>query len=236
MKKTEVLALLEENKNARGIENWKKMGAERSGNLKSFGIGLTQLRRLAKGIGRDHKLAQELWRSNVYDAKILGLLVDDPKQLTREQAEQQVENLNGGYLAHVFSSCDATLPKASFALELATDWRESEDSIRRRCAWGLLYEISKFKGKKAPDESFFMECIDRIENSIQEEQDMWVRESMNGALMGIGKRTKTLNQAAIKAAKKIGPVDIDYGDDNSCEPLDVLKHLTSDYIKKKLAK
>ena len=37
-----------------------------------------------------------------------------------------------------------------------------------------------------------------------------------------------------RAAKAIGPIDVDYGDDNSCEPLDVLKHLTSDYLKKKL--
>ena len=36
-----------------------------------------------------------------------------------------------------------------------------------------------------------------------------------------------------KAVKAIGPVDIDYGDDNSCEPLDVMKHLTSDAMKKK---
>ena len=63
---------------------------------------------------------------------------------------------------------------------------------------------------------------------------MWVRESMNGALFGIGKRNKLLNQAAIKATKAIGPIDVDYGNDNSCEPLDVLKHLTSDYVKKKL--
>ena len=62
---------------------------------------------------------------------------------------------------------------------------------------------------------------------------MWVREAMAAALMGIGKRNKKLNTAAIRAAKAIGPVDIDYGDDNRCEPLDVLKHLTSDYLKKK---
>ena len=61
---------------------------------------------------------------------------------------------------------------------------------------------------------------------------MWMRESMNGPLMGIGKRTKKLNRAAIKAARAIGPVDIDYGPANSREPLDVLKHLTSDYVKK----
>ena len=63
---------------------------------------------------------------------------------------------------------------------------------------------------------------------------MWVREAMNTALMGIGKRNRKLNKAAILAAKAIGQVDIDYGDDNSCTPLDVRKHLTSDYLKKKL--
>jgi hypothetical protein len=54
--------------------------------------------------------------------------------------------------------------------------------------------------------------------------------------MGIGKRNKKLNAAAIKAVKAIGLVDVDYGDDNSCEPVDVLKHLTSDYLKQKFAK
>ena len=46
--------------------------------------------------------------------------------------------------------------------------------------------------------------------------------------MGIGKRNKKVNQAAIRTAKAIGPID--YGDDNSCEPLDVLKHFGSDEL------
>lgn len=233
MTKTEVMKLLKQNRNERGIEHWKRKAAK-STKLKSYGIGLTQLRKLSKKIGRDHKLAQQLWGSDVYDAKIVGLLIDDPKQLTREQVEEQVEDLHGGYLAHVFSSCDATLAKAPFAVDLAREWMDSQDAMRRRCAWGLMYEASKFKGKKAPDDGFLLECIDRIRDSIHDDEDMWVRESMNGALMGIGKRSKKLNQAAIQAAKAIGPVDVDYGDDNSCEPLDVLKHLTSDHVRRKL--
>ena len=63
---------------------------------------------------------------------------------------------------------------------------------------------------------------------------MWVREAMARALLGIGMRNKKLNKAAVRAAKAIGPIDIDYGDDNSCKPLDVLKHLTSDFVKQKL--
>ncbi len=135
-------------------------------------------------------------------------------------------------LSHVFASCDATLAKTPFAFELACDWMESSDDMRRRCSYSLLYELSK-KNIKAMDDAFCLSRIVHIQDAIHGEE-MWVREAMAGALMGIGKRNKHLNKAAVRAAKAIGPVDIDYGDDNSCEPLDVLKHLTSDYLKKKL--
>ncbi len=226
--KTQVLALLKENRSERGIAHWKKKPRK----LKSFGIGLTQLRKLAKQIGRDHKLAQQLWKSDVYDAKIIGLLIDDPKQLSREQAEEQVEGLQGGMFSHVFASCDATLAKTPFAFELACDWMESKDDMRRRCGYALLYELSK-KNIKEMDDPYLLGRIDHIRRAIHGEE-MWVREAMGGALMGIGKRNKKLNKAAISAAKAIGPIDIDYGDDNSCEAVNVLKHLTSDYLKKKL--
>jgi 3-methyladenine DNA glycosylase AlkD len=231
MTKTQVLALLKENRNERGIAHWKKRGVKTS-KLKSCGIGLTQLRKLAKQIGRDHRLAQQLWKSDIYDAKIISLLIDDPKQLSRAQAEEQVDGLNAGMLSHVFASCDATLAKTPFAFELASDWMESKNDMRRRCGYSLLYELSK-KNMKAMDDAFFLGRIDHIRDAIHGEE-MWVREAMNTALMGIGKRNKKLNKAAILAAKAIGQVDIDYGDDNSCAPLDVRKHLTSDYLKKKL--
>ena len=70
------MALLETNQNQRGIENLKNMGAQ-AGGLKSFGIGLTQQRKLARQIGRDHNLARQLWNTRVYDAKVISLLVDE---------------------------------------------------------------------------------------------------------------------------------------------------------------
>ena len=230
MTEIQVLALLKENRNECGIAHWEKQET-RTGRLKSFGIGLTQLRKLARQIGRDHRLAQQLWKSDVYDAKTIGLLIDDPKQLSREQAEEQVEGLQGGLLAHVFASCDATLAKTPFAFELAGDWMESKDDMRRRCGYTLLYELSK-KNPKGMDDAYLLARIDHIRHAIYGEE-MSIRGAMAGALMGIGKRNKKLNKAAIRAAKAIGPVDIGYGDENNCQPLNVLKHLTSDYLKKK---
>ncbi|MDM4018493.1 DNA alkylation repair protein [Roseiconus lacunae] len=230
MKKSDVLKLLKENANERGIAHWNKRG-QKDSNLKSYGIGLTQLRKLAKQIGRDHELAMQLWKSDYYDAKVVGLLIDEPKKITKEQAERQVEDLRGGYLTHVFASCDATLAKAPIAFELACEWIDHDDPIRRQCGYGLIYELTK-KKPKGMDDAFLLALVDRIRAEIHDEQ-MWVRESMNTALMGIGKRNKRLHQAALKAAKAIGRVDIDYGDDNSCEPLNVIKHLNSDHLKKK---
>ena len=230
MKKTEVMALLKANRDERGIAHWND-GFARDSGLKSFGIGLTRLRKLAKQVGRDHRLAGQLWKTDVYDARIIALLIDDPKLITREQAEEQVEQLAGGYLAHVFSSCDATLSKTPFVRELADEWIVSEDPVRRRCGLGLLYEISKSTRKTAPDDAYFLGWIEHIDKHFDGEGSS-VQMAMGSAIMGIGKRNKVLNRAALKVARRISPIEFD--DRGKCDPFDVVKHLTSDYIREKL--
>ena len=227
----EVLDLLDAERDERGMKNWEAMGPSTAG-LRSYGIGLTRLRKLSKQIGRDRKLAQELWKTGVYDAKVIALLIDDPAQITRDQAESQVEDLAGGMLAHVFASCDATLAKTSFVVELADQWIRSDDPVRRDCGYGLLYEVSKFSGKKAPSEEFFLAHIDRIADKIDRESEK-VRLSMGAALMGIGKRTARLNKAALQVARDVGPIEFTSAS-GACEPFDVVKHLTSDRLVEKL--
>jgi hypothetical protein len=121
---------------------------DRAGGLTSFGIGLTRLRAIAKRVGRDRDLAVKLWKEPNHDAKIIGLLIDDPKQLTRDQVEQQVDGAGPGMLSHVLSSRDATLPKSPIAFEVAKDWMASKGPVRRACGYGLVYELAKDKKDK----------------------------------------------------------------------------------------
>ncbi|MBM3740325.1 MAG: hypothetical protein FJW39_31610 [Acidobacteria bacterium] len=228
---SDVLELLHAERDERGMRNWEKLGSGTAGRS-SYGIGLTRLRKMAKEIGRNRELAQALWKSDVYDARVIALLVDDPAQITRDQAEKQVEELAGGMLAHVFASCDATLAKTSFVVELAERWVRSADPIRRECGYGLLYEASKFSGKKAPDEAFFLACVKRIADTIGAESQK-VRLAMGVALMGIGKRSAGLNKAALAVARAVGPIEFTSAS-GKCEPFDVVKHLTTDWLKRKL--
>jgi 3-methyladenine DNA glycosylase AlkD len=221
---TEVLQLLEENKNERGILNWEKSG---NTELSSYGIGLTQLKQLSKKIGKDHQLALDLWEYPNYETKTIATMVDNPKQVTKKQAESQVEDAKIWILSH--SYCSNLLSKVDFKKELAIEWTTSESDVKRRCAFLLLYHIAK--DDKQLEDNFFATYIDLIENNIQEEE-YFVKDAMNNSLLAIGKRSKNLNEKALEAARNIGNIEVDYGE-NSCKPADVIKHLTSKELQKK---
>ena len=56
--------------------------------------------------------------------------------------------------------------------------------------------------------------------------------AMGGALLGMGKRSVKLHTAALRVAKKIGPIDFD--PDAKCAPFDVAKNLSHKVVKESL--
>ena len=229
MNEAEVLALVEPLGTERGATNWRKLNPDSP--LKAVGVGLTQLRKVAKKVGRDADLADRLWNSDVYELKVVGLLIDDPKQITRDKAEQQVEQLQDGQLRHVFASCDATLARSSLAPELADDWTASEDPVRRGCGYTLVYELSKSKKKSAPGDDWYRPHLARMDATWREE-GVDVRMAMATALMGIGKRSAGLWGEALRIATDIGPIDFD--PTGACDPMDVTKHIDNERVRAKL--
>ena len=81
MNQSDILEYLESNQDARGIAHW-EAHKEKSGGLQSYGNGLSMLRKFSKTVGRDSKLAGQLWQSKIYEMKIISLLIDDPKTMT----------------------------------------------------------------------------------------------------------------------------------------------------------
>ncbi|MEM8907669.1 MAG: DNA alkylation repair protein [Bacteroidota bacterium] len=226
MTEAAILALLESQKNERGIANWQKLNHP----LKSFGLGLTQLKKIAKQLGHDHEMALLLWESNNYDVRTLAILIDDPKKVTRAQVDAQVGEMTSWMFSYVY--CSNLLPKVSFLQHLIEDWWQEPDHMRRRCAYLCLYQLAK--NDKKLEDVFFVPYLLAIEENIQKEAP-YVKDAMNSALLMIGTRSQALHKRALAIAQQIGKIEIDYGA-NSCEALDVVKHLTSDRVQKKLAK
>jgi len=172
MTKSEILEDLKANQDARGIAHWKKHEAK-SGGLKSFGIGLVKLRKYSRTVGRDPKLAGQLWQANLYEMKIIALLIDDPKSMTIEQAETQVEQLQGGYLAHVFSSCDATLAKAPFVVELADKWIKSKDACANVAAMACSTKFPRAKRRAHRKKNISSRTLRTSKKLIRSNPPLW---------------------------------------------------------------
>ncbi|MBI5219859.1 MAG: DNA alkylation repair protein [Bacteroidia bacterium] len=220
----DILKLLESNKDEKGIEHLKK---SKGLNFKSFGIGLSKLKEIGKQIGKNHELATELWDTLIYDALVLSTIIDNPKEVTQEQIEKQVKDVDFWQLSHSF--CSNLVCKTAFAKDKAVEWTSSDDHVVRRCGYALLYHIAR--DDKKIEDGFFEPYLDIIEKNIHDEEN-FVRDAMNNALMMMGQRSEHLNKRAIAVAKKIGKVYVDYGE-NSCEAVDCLKHLTGDRIQEK---
>lgn len=219
----EAIDLLEQHKDERGIAHFEK--APIAG-LKSFGMGLTVIKKLAKGMSKDNELARELWNSEYLEAKHLACLLTDAKKFEREELHEMALHAGHWMLTHSF--LQNVMAKAKNQVSISDEWRKSEDDQLRSCGFGMLYYM--VKDKKISDD-YFMPLVAQIESQLQSESN-FVKDQMNTALFAIGKRSAPLHQASLQAAKKIGKVEVDYGD-NSCQAMDVVKHLSSERLVEK---
>ena len=96
----------------------------------------------------------------------------------------------------------------------------------------MLYEFSKSKKKNAPDNEFFLSWLKQIKIHFQHEQ-LSVQSAMGCAVLGIGKRNAIPHVPALELAEQLGPIQFESSGD-SCAPLDLVKHLISDYLRSKL--
>jgi len=188
----------------------------------SLGIGITVLKKYAKTfkkVGNRHELAISLWDEKIFEAKLLSIFIENPKEVTLEQINSQTEDARGFANAMYYS--EFIIAKTPFAWDLLPKWTSSEDKHLRAFGYNLLWALAKVD-KKASDE-LFEKYFDIIAKNIETEEN-WVKEGMNNAVWYIGKRSENLKQQAVKCAKSYWPIKVDYGD-TSCITLNPLKHL-----------
>ncbi len=169
---------------------------------KRLGVSVPDMRNLAKELGRDHKLALDLWRTGIAEARIVAGMVGDPAKLTEEQMEEWVKGINSWDVCD--QVCMNLFEKNRLAWRKIIDWSEREEEFVKRTAFSLIACLA-WHDKKASDEKF----IELLPIVIREATDQrnFVKKAVNWALRNIGKRNLNLNQAALEAAKEIKRLD-----------------------------
>jgi 3-methyladenine DNA glycosylase AlkD len=167
-----------------------------------LGVSVPDMRKLAKEIGRDHKLALDLWRAGIAEARIVAAMVGDPDKLTEEQMEDWVKGINSWDVCD--QVCMNLFEKNQLAWKKIVDWSEREEEFVKRTAFSLIACLA-WHDKKASDEKF-IELLSVIIRGATDERN-FVKKAVNWALRNIGKRNLSLNKAAINTAREIQRLD-----------------------------
>ena len=193
-----------------------------------LGISVPDLRKLAKEVGTDHKLAMGLWRTGIGEARILAAMIDDPDKLTEEQMEDWVKDINSWDICD--QVCTDLFRKNQLAWKKILDWSEREEEFVKRTAFSLIACLA-LHDKRAADVKF-RELLPIIVREAVDERN-FVKKGVNWALRNIGKRNLNLNRAAINTAKEIWRLDSRAA---RWIASDAIRELESDAIQNRLRK
>ena len=113
----DILGKLKSLSNPKAIEGMARYGITPE---KTYGVSIPSLRRIAKEIGTDHELAQQLWASSIRETRILASMVAAPEMVTAEQMESWVKDFD--YWEICDQCCQNLFEKTKVAYQKAIEW------------------------------------------------------------------------------------------------------------------
>jgi 3-methyladenine DNA glycosylase AlkD len=165
---------------------------------KAHGISVPVLHQFAKKIGKNHRLAKQLWATGIHEARILATLIGESEKVTAAEMDRWVRDFDSWDV--VDAACCYLYAQAKPAWQKAAAWSWRREEFVKRASFSLVAYLS-YKDKAAPDPRF-VRFLRVIEREAHDERN-FVRKAVNWALRNIGKRNVRLNREAIRASERI---------------------------------
>ncbi|HSI62713.1 MAG TPA: DNA alkylation repair protein [Candidatus Saccharimonadia bacterium] len=165
---------------------------------RAFGVSMSNVQALARQLGKDHRLAGELWASGEYEARLLAAYVDDPAKVTSRQMDQWCRDFDNWAICDTV--CFALFDRTPHAWSKVEPWSRLKEEFSKRTAFALLWGLSVHD--KAATDELFVEALGLVEKAATDERH-YVKKAVSMALRAIGKRNKALHTEAMAVARRL---------------------------------
>jgi len=165
---------------------------------KVFGVSMATMQALARELGRDHALAEALWQTGWYEARMLTAFVDEPERVTAAQMDRWARDFDNWAICDTL--CFKLFDRTPHAWRKIHQWSTRREEFVKRAAFALLASVA-LHDKQAPDEPF-LESLALIERAAEDERN-FVKKGVSWALRAVGRRNQALNTAAIETARRL---------------------------------
>lgn len=115
----------------------------------NWGASLPMLKDKAKSIGCNYELAQELWKDNVRECKIIAILIMPHERMTPALAELWMEQTQTHEIAEM--SAFYLFRHLDFAMPIALKWISSDKELHQYCGYNILTRL--FSSNNIPSDS-----------------------------------------------------------------------------------
>lgn len=218
-----ILARLEAERDEEAVAGMARYGI--TGDL-VYGVKVPVLRQMAREIGKDHALAQQLWDYNSRETRVLASMVDDARQVDELQMDRWVVDFDSWEVCD--QVCSNLFGRTPFAYAKAVEWSERPEEFVKRAGFVLMARLAH-KDMKTTDADL-LAFLPLIEREAADERN-FVKKAVNWALRDVGKRNLTLNAAAIATAQRLAAQDSKSARWNG---RDAQRELTRDAIQERL--
>lgn len=166
--------------------------------VNAFGVTVADLRAYAKEIGKDHALAEQLWGSGFYEARMLAAFIGEPHALTSKHMDAWANDFDNWAICDTV--CFHLFDRSPLAWNKVKTLANAAAEFKKRAAFAILWGLA-VHAKQAPNESF-LSCLPLIERAASDERH-FVKKGVDMALRSIGKRNAALHAAALALARKL---------------------------------
>ena len=177
-------------------QNMKKFGIRY---VKSYGLRLPQIRKVAKQCGKNHDLALKLWNHGYHETYLMATLVEESEKVSSEQLNDWVNTFYSWDL--VDQACINLLRFIPEARENIFIWCDSDEEFVKRTAFSLIAVLAVHE-----KESDFEIYFDVIKEASKDNRN-FVKKSVNWAIRQIGKIDLENNRKALDLAYEILEID-----------------------------
>jgi len=191
-----VLAALKELSEKRVLEDMSKRYAIYTD--KAFGVSMSNIQKVAKPLGKNHELANALWETGWYEARMLTSFVDDPALVTESQMDRWVRDFDNWGI--VDTLCFNLFDRTPHAWKKVAAWCPHKEEFIKRAGFALLWSLT-VHDKAAPDDKFLHGLV-LIEREADDDRN-FVKKAVNMALRAVGKRNSALNKSAVATARRL---------------------------------
>jgi 3-methyladenine DNA glycosylase AlkD len=167
-------------------------------NDRAFGIAVGALRTMGKQLGPDHALAEALWKTGFYEARLLAVFVDEPARVSPAQMDRWCRDFDNWAVCD--TACFHLFDRTPHVFDKVARWAERKPEFEKRAAFALLAS-SAGHDKGAPDAAF-QRCFPLIERGAEDPRN-FVKKAVSWALRRIGTRSDALKSEALALAKKL---------------------------------